>query len=49
MPSDFSLKAMTGRKSGEKRTAMLTAPAMDGPGYVIVASRGGDDRHPACS
>lgn len=37
----------TGRKSGEKRIAMLTAPAMDGPSYVIVASRGGDDRHPA--
>jgi deazaflavin-dependent oxidoreductase (nitroreductase family) len=36
-----------GRKSGEKRSAMLTAPAMDGQSYVIVASRGGDDRHPA--
>jgi len=36
-----------GRKSGEKRSAMLTAPAMDGRSYVIVASRGGDDRHPA--
>lgn len=37
----------TGRKSGEKRSTMLTAPAMDGQSYVIVASRGGDDRHPA--
>jgi deazaflavin-dependent oxidoreductase (nitroreductase family) len=25
---------------------MLTAPARDGDGLVVVASRGGDDRHP---
>jgi len=37
----------TGRKSGEPRTAMLTAPLVEGNTYVIVASRGGDDTHPA--
>ncbi|MFG6491654.1 nitroreductase/quinone reductase family protein [Microbacterium sp. P03] len=37
----------TGRRSGEARTSMLTAPLAENGGYVIVASRGGDDRHPA--
>jgi len=37
----------TGRKSGEPRTCYLTAPLQVGDDYVIVASRGGDDRHPA--
>ena len=37
----------TGRKSGEPRTVMLTAPVEDGDRVVIVASYGGDDRHPA--
>ena len=37
----------TGRKSGKPRTAMLTAPLVEGDTYVIVASRGGDDTHPA--
>ena len=37
----------TGRKSGQARTAMLTAPLVEGDTYVIVASRGGDDTHPA--
>ncbi|MCO1656302.1 nitroreductase family deazaflavin-dependent oxidoreductase [Pseudonocardia humida] len=37
----------TGRKSGQPRTVLLTAPLRDGEGYVVVASRGGDDRHPA--
>ncbi len=37
----------TGRKSGQPRTAMLTAPLVEGDTYVIVASRGGDDTHPA--
>jgi deazaflavin-dependent oxidoreductase (nitroreductase family) len=37
----------TGRKSGQPRSVMLTAPYVDGPSYVIVASRGGDDIHPA--
>src|SRR5690349_17415521 len=37
----------TGRRSGEPRTVLLTAPLREGEGYVVVASRGGDDRHPA--
>jgi deazaflavin-dependent oxidoreductase (nitroreductase family) len=36
-----------GRRSGEPRTVLLTAPLRDGEGYVVVASRGGDDQHPA--
>ena len=37
----------TGRRSGEPRTTMLTSPYQEGSTIVIVASRGGDDRHPA--
>ena len=37
----------TGRKSGEPRAVMLTAPVVEGDTLVIVASRGGDDTHPA--
>jgi deazaflavin-dependent oxidoreductase (nitroreductase family) len=37
----------TGRRSGKPRTVLLTAPLRDGEGYVVVASRGGDDQHPA--
>lgn len=37
----------TGRKSGAEHTVMLTSPIQDGPGLVVVASRGGDDAHPA--
>jgi deazaflavin-dependent oxidoreductase (nitroreductase family) len=37
----------TGRKSGVKRSVMLTSPLQLGDSYVLVASRGGDDRHPA--
>lgn len=37
----------TGRKSGQPRSVMLTAPLMQGDTVVIVASRGGDDTHPA--
>ena len=37
----------TGRKSGQRRAVMLTAPVHDGDTYVVVASRGGDDTHPA--
>jgi deazaflavin-dependent oxidoreductase (nitroreductase family) len=37
----------TGRKSGRKRSTMLTSPVRDGDRLVIVASYGGDDRHPA--
>jgi deazaflavin-dependent oxidoreductase (nitroreductase family) len=37
----------TGRRTGKPRTVLLTAPLRDGEGYVVVASRGGDDQHPA--
>jgi deazaflavin-dependent oxidoreductase (nitroreductase family) len=37
----------TGRKSGEPRAVMLTSPLQEGTTIVVVASRGGDDRHPA--
>ena len=36
-----------GRKSGRTRTVMLTSPLQEGDAIVIVASRGGDDHHPA--
>ena len=36
----------TGRRSGRKRQTMLTAPIHDDDRVVIVASWGGDDRHP---
>lgn len=36
----------TGRKSGQPRETMLTAPVVDGETVVLVASWGGDDRHP---
>lgn len=35
-----------GRKSGKPRTTMLTAPVEEGDKLVLVASKGGDDRHP---
>lgn len=37
----------TGRRSGEKRSSMLTSPVQQGEGIVVVASRGGDPVHPA--
>src|ERR1700730_6203410 len=37
----------TGRQSGQPRTVILTSPVQDGDAIVIVASRGGDDHHPA--
>jgi len=37
----------TGRRSGQPRTTMLTSPYQEGSTIVIVASRGGDDNHPA--
>ena len=37
----------TGRKSGQRRSVMLTSPLQEGDTIVIVASRGGDDQHPA--
>jgi deazaflavin-dependent oxidoreductase (nitroreductase family) len=36
-----------GRKSGEPRTTMLTAPLIDGDDVILVASFGGDERNPA--
>ena len=36
-----------GRKSGRRRSVMLTSPWQEGSTLVIVASRGGDDTHPA--
>ena len=36
-----------GRKSGKKRTTMLTSPVQDGDRVVLVASYGGDDRNPS--
>jgi deazaflavin-dependent oxidoreductase (nitroreductase family) len=37
----------TGRKSGQPRSVMLTSPIQLESTIVIVASRGGDDQHPA--
>ena len=37
----------TGRKSGQPRAVMLTSPYQEGSTIVVVASRGGDDTHPA--
>jgi deazaflavin-dependent oxidoreductase (nitroreductase family) len=36
-----------GRKTGQPRKVMLTAPLQEGSTLVVVASRGGDDHHPA--
>jgi deazaflavin-dependent oxidoreductase (nitroreductase family) len=36
-----------GRRSGQRRTVMLASPVQEGETLVIVASRGGDDHHPA--
>src|SRR4029453_13940981 len=36
-----------GRKSGQPRSVMLTSPLQQGDTLVVVASRGGDDVHPA--
>lgn len=35
-----------GRVSGKPRTVMLTTPIQEHGRYIIVASKGGDDRHP---
>jgi deazaflavin-dependent oxidoreductase (nitroreductase family) len=37
----------TGRKTGAKRSVMLTSPLQLGESLVLVASRGGDDQNPA--
>jgi deazaflavin-dependent oxidoreductase (nitroreductase family) len=36
----------TGRKSGQRRTVLLTSPVHDEKRIVLIASKGGDDRHP---
>jgi deazaflavin-dependent oxidoreductase (nitroreductase family) len=36
-----------GRRSGRPRVSMLTVPVQVGPALVVVASAGGDDRHPS--
>jgi deazaflavin-dependent oxidoreductase (nitroreductase family) len=36
-----------GRKSGQPRTTLLTSPVVLDDAWVVVASRGGDDTHPA--
>jgi deazaflavin-dependent oxidoreductase (nitroreductase family) len=36
-----------GAKSGKPRPVMLTSPVQDGDSLVLVASYGGDKRHPA--
>jgi deazaflavin-dependent oxidoreductase (nitroreductase family) len=35
-----------GRKSGQRRSTMLTTPVHDDDRIVLIASKGGDDRHP---
>jgi deazaflavin-dependent oxidoreductase (nitroreductase family) len=37
----------TGRRSGQQRTVMLTAPIRRDDEIVLVASKGGNDEHPA--
>ena len=37
----------TGRRTGRRRSVMLTSPIQEGRALVVVASRGGDDRPPA--
>ena len=48
---DFGMPVLelvtVGRKSGQRRAVMLTSPHQEGETIVIVASRGGDDVHPA--
>ena len=36
-----------GRKSGRPHKVLLTSPFQEGQALVVVASRGGDHRHPA--
>ena len=46
----FGMKAVQlhtmGRKSGRRRTVWLTSPVNDEQRIVLIASKGGDDRHP---
>ena len=36
-----------GRKSGQRRAVLLTSPIQEGDSVVVVASKGGEDTHPA--
>jgi deazaflavin-dependent oxidoreductase (nitroreductase family) len=47
--SDMPVLRLTtiGRKSGQPRSVLLTSPIQEGTTLVVVASRGGDDNHPA--
>jgi deazaflavin-dependent oxidoreductase (nitroreductase family) len=36
-----------GRRSGKPHSVMLSVPQREGAAYVVVGSRGGDDKHPA--
>jgi deazaflavin-dependent oxidoreductase (nitroreductase family) len=36
----------TGRKTGQRRSVMLTCPIHEPERVVVIASKGGDDRHP---
>ena len=36
-----------GRSSGRRRSTVLTSPVHEGGRYVLVASKGGDPRHPS--
>lgn len=36
----------TGKKSGQRRSVMLTSPIYEPDRVVLIASKGGDDRHP---
>ena len=48
--SVFGMKAVqlhtVGRRSGQPRTVWLTSPVHDAQRLVLIASKGGDDRHP---
>lgn len=37
----------TGRKTGRRHTVILASPLQEDGTIVVVASRGGDPRHPA--
>ncbi|EFV14662.2 deazaflavin-dependent nitroreductase [Segniliparus rugosus ATCC BAA-974] len=37
----------TGKKSGQPRTVLLTSPVQEAGKWLVVASRGGDPKHPA--
>ena len=46
MGMEVVILSTTGRKSGARRTNMLTTPIADDRRVMLVASWGGDDRHP---